>query len=48
LENGQIVNKIYIRENNTIKELDYLWIKIGRNDIIISQLRQIWREFVEK
>ena len=39
-------------ENNTTKELDYLldylWIKIGINDIIISQLRQIWREFVEK
>ena len=35
-------------ENNTTKELDYLWIKIGINDIIISQLMQIWREIVEK
>lgn len=39
-------------ENNTTKELDYLWIKIGINDIIISQLNQIesnfYRRFVEK
>ena len=34
-------------ENNTTKELDYLWIKIGINDIIISQLNQIESNFIE-
>ena len=34
-------------ENNTTKELDYLWIKIGINDIIISQLNQIEGNFIE-